>query len=66
MKESGTPRIRLELTADQREQIRKATGRRVNVLDLGFGSETKPVADGVPAPVPATRRARRKDEVSAA
>jgi hypothetical protein len=29
-------RIRLELTERQKEQIRKATGRQVNSLDLGL------------------------------
>jgi hypothetical protein len=29
-------RIRLELTTGQKEQIRKATGRKVNSLDLGL------------------------------
>ena len=35
-------RIRLELTQRQKEQIRKATGRQVNALDLGFQSVPEP------------------------
>jgi hypothetical protein len=34
--ESPRNRIRLELTRRQKEQIRKATGRTVNSLDLGL------------------------------
>jgi hypothetical protein len=34
--ESPRSRIRLELTERQKEQIRKATGRTVNSLDLGL------------------------------
>lgn len=34
--ESPRSRIRLELTKRQKEQIRKATGRTVNSLDLGL------------------------------
>jgi hypothetical protein len=34
--ESPRSRIRLELTRRQKEQIRKATGRTVNSLDLGL------------------------------
>jgi hypothetical protein len=36
MEESPRSRIRLELTRRQKEQIRKATGRQVNSLDLGL------------------------------
>jgi hypothetical protein len=36
MEESPRSRIRLELTRRQKEQIRKATGRTVNSLDLGL------------------------------
>jgi hypothetical protein len=39
-KESRRARIRLELTEGQKEQIRKATGRTVNSLELGLESLT--------------------------
>jgi hypothetical protein len=42
MEEPRRTRIRLKLTERQKEQIRKATGRKVNALDLGL--------EGLPEP----------------
>jgi hypothetical protein len=42
MEEPRRTRIRLELTARLKEQIRKATGRQVNALDLGLQGPPEP------------------------
>ena len=47
-------RIRLELTECQKEQIRKATGREVNALELGL--------EGLPEPAEPPRRRRQTDD----
>jgi hypothetical protein len=55
MEEPETTRIRLELTERQKEQIRRATGRKVNTLDLGLQGLPEPAA-------PPARQEKRRDQ----
>jgi hypothetical protein len=44
--------IRLELTGEQKEQVRAATGREVNRLELRLREEPEPAADPEGAALP--------------
>jgi hypothetical protein len=49
------PSIRLRLTRDQQEEVRKATGRSVKVIELGveeLESRIAPAKLSAPGPIP--------------
>jgi hypothetical protein len=47
-RKSRKARIRLELTECQKEQLRKATGREVNALELGLQGLPEPAEPPAP------------------